>query len=78
MEAFGRRDEQEDVSQNKEKIWEVKEIVNSKTVKEVVQYKVQLTGCAKQEDTSQMLYDLSNCFEKLREFWHKFLPKVRD
>ena len=38
------------MDENAEEMWEVEEIVNSRRVKEVVQYQVRLTGCIKLED----------------------------
>ena len=39
------------MDKDEEEIWEVKEIVNLRGVKGVVQYQVQWTGCIELEDT---------------------------
>ena len=61
-----------------EEIWKVEEIVNSRSVKGVVQYQVRWTGCTELEDTWEMFEHLDNCPEKLQEFWQKFPRKPRD
>ena len=40
LKAFRRRDEPQDMDENEAEVWEVEEIVNSRTVKGVVQYLV--------------------------------------
>ena len=66
------------MDQDKEEIWEVKEIVNSRRVKGVVHYRVRWTGCTELEDTWETFEHLHNCAEKLPEFWQKFPRKPRD
>ena len=51
-----------------EEIWEVEEIVNSRRVKGVVQYRVWWTGCTELEDAWETIEHLDNCPEKLQEF----------
>ena len=72
---FRRRDEPQDMSEDEEEIWEVKEIINSRRVKGVVQYRVQWTGCTELEDTWETFEHLDNCIRKLQEFQHKFPRK---
>ena len=55
-----------------EEIWKVEEIVNSRRVKGVVQYRVQWTGCTELEDTWATFEHLDNCSKKLQKFWQKF------
>ena len=78
LKPFRRRDEPQDMDQDEEEIWEVKEIVNSRRVKGVVQYRVRWTGCTELEDTWQTFEHLDNCPEKLQEFRQKFPRKPRD
>ena len=59
-------------------IWEVKEIVNSRIVKGVVQYRVRWTGSTELEDTWQTFEHLDNCAENLQELQQKFPTKSRD
>ena len=66
------------MNEDKEEIWEVKEIVNSRRVKGVVQYQVRWTGCTELEDTWETFAHLDNCREKLQEFRQKFLRKPQD
>ena len=66
------------MDKDKEDIWEVKEIVNSKRVKGVVQYRVRWIGCIELEDTWETFEHLDNYPEKLQEFWQKFPRKPRD
>ena len=51
LKPFRRQDNPQDIDKDKEEIWEVKEIVNSRTVKVVVQYQVCWTGCTELEVT---------------------------
>ena len=78
LKPFGRRGEPTDMSEYKEEIWEVEEIVNSRRVKPAVQYRVWWTVCTGLEDTWETLEHLYNCPEKLQEFWQKFPRKPRD
>ena len=59
-------------------VWEVEEIVNSRTVKGVVQYRVRWAGCTKFKDTWETIDHLDNCADKLQEFRQKFPRKPRD
>ena len=59
-------------------IWEVEEIVNSRRVKGVVQYRMRQSGCTELEDTWEKFDNLDNCSEKLTEFRAKFPRKPRD
>ena len=66
------------MNEDEEEIWEVEEIVNSRRVKGVVQYRVRWTGCTELEDTWETLEHLDNCPENLQEFRQKFPRKPRD
>ena len=66
------------MDEDEEEIWEVEEIVNSRRVKGVVQYRVQWTGCIELEDTWKTFEHLDNCAEKLQEFQQKVPRKPRD
>ena len=59
-------------------VWEVEEIVNSRTLKGVVQYRVRWVGCTEFEDTWETIDHLDNCPEKLKELRQKFHRKPRD
>ena len=78
LKPFRRRDEPQDMEQDEEEIWEVEEIVNSRRVKGVVQYRVRWTGCTELEDTWETFEHLDNCPEKLQEFRQKFPRKPSD
>ena len=56
------------MDKDKDKIWVVKEIVNLRRVKGVVQYQVWQTHCVELEDTSEMFHYLDNCTKKIQEF----------
>ena len=45
LNPFRRRDKPQDMSEDEEEIWEVEEIVNSRRVKGVLQYRGRWTGC---------------------------------
>ena len=51
LKPFRRRDEPQDMDEDAGEIWEVKEIVNSRKVKGVVQYQVRWSACTELEDT---------------------------
>ena len=53
------------MDEDEEEIWEVEEIVNSRRIKGVVQYRVRWTGCTELEDTCETFEHLYNCAEKL-------------
>ena len=65
LKAFRRRDEPQDMDEDEEEVWEVEEIVNSRRVKGVVQYRLQWTGCTELEDTWETFEHLDNYAEKL-------------
>ena len=75
---FRRRNEPQDINEDEAEVWEVEEIVNSRTLKEVVQYPVRWAGCTEFEDTWETIDHLDNCPDKLKEFRQKFLRKPRD
>ena len=66
------------MDEDEAEVWEVEEIVNSRTVKGVVQYRVRWAGCTQFEDTWETIDHLYNCTEKLTDFRQKFLRKPRD
>ena len=63
------------MDEDEEEIWEVEEIVNSRRIKGVVQYRVWWTGCTELEDTWETFEHWDNCPEKLPEFRQKFPRK---
>ena len=65
LKLFSQQDKPQDIDKNKEEIWKVKEIGNTRRVKGVVQYQVQWTGSTELEDTWEMFDHLDNCIEKL-------------
>ena len=78
LKQFRRRDEPQDIDEDEAAVWEVEEIVNSRTVKGVVQYRVRWAGCMEFEDTWETIDHLYNCPDKLKEYRQKFLRKSRD
>ena len=66
------------MDEDEAEVWEVEEIVNSRTVTAVVQYRVGWTGCTEFEDTWETMDHLDNCPDKLKEFRQKFSRKSRD
>ena len=60
LNPFRRREETLDMEENEEEIWDIKEIVNSRKVKGVVQYRVRWTGCTELEDTWETFEHLDN------------------
>ena len=66
------------MDEDEEVIWKVEEIVNSRRVKGVVQYRVRWTGCTELDDSWETFEYLDNCTKKLQEFQQKFLTKLRD
>ena len=66
------------MDEDEEEVWEVEEIVNSRRVKGVVQYRVRWTGCTEFEDTWETFEYLDNCPKKLQEFRQTFPRKPRD
>ena len=78
LETFRRRDEPQDMDADEAEIWQVTEIVNSRTVKGVLQYRVCCEDCIEFQDTWETIYHLDNCRDKLKELWQKFPRKPRD
>ena len=78
LKPFRRRDEPQDMDEDEEEIWEVEEIVNSRRVKRVVQYRVRWTGYTELEDTWETIQHLNNCAKKLQEFQERFPRKPQD
>ena len=66
------------MNKDENEIWEMEEIVNSRRVKQVVQYQVWWTGCAELEDMWKMFDHLHNCSGKLQEFRQKSSSKPRN
>ena len=66
------------MDEDEEEIWQVAEIVNSRRVKGVVQYRVRWTGCTELEDTWEAFEQLDNGPEKLQAFRQKFPRKPQD
>ena len=75
---FRRRDEPQDMDEDEAEVWEVEEIVNPRTCKGVVQYRVYWAGCTEFEDTWETVDHLNNCPAKLKELRQKFPRKLRD
>ena len=78
LKPFRRRDEPQDMDKDEAEVWEVEEIVNSRTVKGVVQYRLRWAGCTEFENTWETIDHLYNCPVKLKEFRQKFGRKPRD
>ena len=66
------------MDENEAEVWEVEEIVNSRTVKGVVQYRVRWAGCTEFEDIWETIDHQNNCPDKLKELRQEFRRKVRD
>ena len=66
------------MDEDEEVIWEVKEIVNFKRIKGIVQYRVRWTGHTELEGTWETFEHSDNCAEKLQEFQQKFPRKPQD
>ena len=66
LKPFRRRDELRDMDKDEEEIWKVEEIIKSRKVKGVVQYRVRLTGCTELEDTWESFEYWNNCLKKLQ------------
>ena len=73
-----RQDEPQDMDADDAEVWEIEEIINSRTVKRVVQYRVHWTGCTQFEDTWETIDHLDDCPYKLKEFRQKFPRKTQD
>ena len=78
LKPFRRRDKPQDMYEDEAEVWEVEEIVNSRTVKGVEQYRVRWAGCTEFEDTWETIDHLDNCPDKLKELRQKFPRKPRD
>ena len=59
-------------------VWEVEQIVDSRTLKGVVQYRVRWAGCTEFEDTWDTIDHLDHSVDQLKEFRQKFSSKPRD
>ena len=66
------------MDEDEAEVWEVEEIVNSRTRKGVLQYGVRWLGCTDFQDIWETIDHLDNCPEQLQEFRQKFLRKPRD
>ena len=78
LKPFRRRDETQDMDQDEAEVREVEEIVNSRALKGVVQYRVRWAGCTEFEDTWETIDYLHNCTDKLKELRQKFHRKLPD
>ena len=54
------------MDEDEAEVWEVEEIVNSRTVQGVVPYRVRWAGCTEFEDTCETIDHLNNCPDKLK------------
>ena len=59
-------------------VWEVEEMINSRTMKGVVQYRVRWAGWTEFEVKWETIDHLDNCADKLKEFPQKFYRNPRD
>ena len=75
LKPFRRRDEPQDMNEDEAEVWEVEEIVNYRTMKGVVPYRVRWAGCTKFKDTWETRDHLYNCADKLKELRQKFHRK---
>ena len=66
------------MDEDQAEVWEVEEIVISRTVKGVVQDRVRWAGRTEFEDIWETIDHLDNCSDKLKELQQKFLSKPRD
>ena len=78
LKPFSRRDEPQDMDEDEAEVWELEEIVNSRTGKGVVQYRVRCAGCTEFEDTWETIDHLDNCPDKVKEFRQKFHRNPRE
>ena len=78
LKAVRRRDEPQDMHEDEVQVWEVKEIVNFRTRKVVVQYRVRWARCTEFEDPWETIDYLDTCPDMLKEFRQKFPKKPRD
>ena len=66
------------MDQDEAEVGEVEEIINSSTVKGVVQYRVRWAGCTQFEDPWETIDHLDTYPDKLNGFRQKFPRKPRD
>ena len=66
------------MDEDEAEVWEVQEIVNYRTLKRVVQYRVRWAGCTKFEDTWETIDHPDNCSDKLKKLREKSHRKLRD
>ena len=66
------------MGEDEAEVWEVQEILISRTSKGVVQYRVRWAECTEFEDTWESIDLLVNCPDKLKEFRQKFHRKPRE
>ena len=66
------------MDEDEAEVWEVTEIVNSRIVNGVVQYRMRWEGCTDFEDTWETIDHVDNCADKLEELRQKFLRMPRD
>ena len=66
LKPFRRRDEPQDMDEDETEVWEFEEIVNSRTRKGVVQYRVRWAGCTEFKDTWETIDHPDNCTDKLK------------
>ena len=78
LKPFRKRDEPQDMDNDEAEVWEVEEIVNSRTLKGVVPYRVRWADCMEFEDTWETIDHLNNSSDKLKEFGQKFPRKPGD
>ena len=78
LKPFTRWDEPQDMDEDEAEIWEVEEIVNSRTLKGVVQHRLRWAGCTEFEDTWETIDHLNNCPCKLKKFRQTMYRKPRD
>ena len=74
-ETMQKADEPQHMDEDEAEVCEIEEIINSRTVKGVVQYRVHWAGCMEFEDTWETIDHLDNCPDKLKEFRQKFHRK---
>ena len=55
LKPFRRRNERQDIDEDEAEVCEVEEIVNARTLKGVVQYRVRWAGCTEFEDTLETI-----------------------
>ena len=78
LKPFRRRDEPRGMDEDEAVVREVEGIVNSRTRKGVVQYRLCWAGCMEFEDIWETRYHLYNCTGRLKELRQKFPRKPQD